>query len=126
MRFAAPAPNMQVKIPGTCAGVPALVKRDVVVTIPCSRQRLFNDSDIAVVPRMDDPVAVIRDFMCRAPCQVATTPTVSPLTRQRARPGERQRGIDSFSLCLQQDSPRSKEAGWTFVATLLTTHGGSP
>jgi len=54
---------MQVKIPGTCAGVPALVKRDVVVTIPCSRQRLFNDSDIAVVPRMDDPVAVIRDFM---------------------------------------------------------------
>lgn len=29
---------------------------DVVLTIPYSWQRLFNDSDIEVVPRMDDPV----------------------------------------------------------------------
>ena len=60
---------MQVKIPGTCAGVPALVKRDVVVTIPCSRQRLFNDSDIAVVPRMDKPVpaAIVDELYRRFP-----------------------------------------------------------
>ena len=34
-----------------------LIGGDVVLTIPYSWQRLFNDSDIAVVPRMDDPVA---------------------------------------------------------------------
>ena len=33
-----------------------LIGGDVVLTIPYSWQRLFNDSDIAVVPRMDDPV----------------------------------------------------------------------
>ncbi len=34
-----------------------LIGGDVVLTIPYSWQRLFNDSDIEVVPRMDDPVA---------------------------------------------------------------------
>jgi len=33
-----------------------LIGGDVVLTIPYSWQRLFNDSDIEVVPRMDDPV----------------------------------------------------------------------
>ena len=33
-----------------------LIGGDVVLTIPYSWQRLFNESDIAVVPRMDDPV----------------------------------------------------------------------
>ena len=33
-----------------------LIGGDVILTIPCAWQRLFNESDIEVVPRMDDPV----------------------------------------------------------------------
>ena len=42
---------------------------DVVLTIPYSWQRLFNDSDIEVVPRMDDPVApeVVAELCRRFP-----------------------------------------------------------
>ena len=46
-----------------------LIGGDVVLTIPYSWQRLFNDSDIEVVPRMDDPVpqAAIDELYRRFP-----------------------------------------------------------
>ena len=42
---------------------------DVVLTIPYAWQRLFNDSDISVVPRMDDPVpqGIVDDLYRRFP-----------------------------------------------------------
>jgi transaldolase len=46
-----------------------LIGGDVVLTIPYSWQRLFNDSDIEVVPRMDDPVptAIVDELYRRFP-----------------------------------------------------------
>jgi len=46
-----------------------LIGGDVVLTIPYSWQRLFNDSDIAVVPRMDKPVpaAIVDELYRRFP-----------------------------------------------------------
>ena len=46
-----------------------LIGGDVVLTIPYSWQRLFNDSDIEVVPRMDDPVpeTIVNELYRRFP-----------------------------------------------------------
>ena len=46
-----------------------LIGGDVVLTIPYGWQRLFNDSDIEVVPRMDDPVpaAIVDELYRRFP-----------------------------------------------------------
>lgn len=46
-----------------------LIGGDVILTIPYSWQRLFNDSDIEVVPRMDDPVpeTIVNELYRRFP-----------------------------------------------------------
>jgi len=46
-----------------------LIGGDVVLTIPYSWQRLFNDSEVAVVPRMDEPVpaAIVAELYRRFP-----------------------------------------------------------
>lgn len=46
-----------------------LIGGDIVLTIPFAWQKLFNDSDIAVVPRFDDPVpaAVLEELSAKVP-----------------------------------------------------------
>jgi transaldolase len=46
-----------------------LIGGDVVITMPASWQRRFNDSDIEVRPRMDDPVdpVIVRELLDHFP-----------------------------------------------------------